>query len=138
MVPGRSAVSVKREAEISQLRAIAAGRVDAVEWSPTERGDLWTGFPALGVAILHCTWEGTPERRVEYGGMVTHASRGVRVGREADSYAALAALARLALDMVGAAARPSGRPALHIVPADAPRVAAGAAHDDRAPLRPAG
>ena len=130
-------MSAKREAEVSQLRAIAAGRVDAVEWSTTERGDHWTGFPALGAALLHCTWE-TSDRRVEYGGLVTRASRTVRIERKADPYEALAALARLALDMSGAAERPSGGPALRVVGADVPPVIAAAAYDGRMPLRPAG
>jgi hypothetical protein len=130
-------VSAKREAEVSQLRAIAAGRVDAVEWSATERGDHWSGFPALGLALLHCTWEGSPDRRVEYGGVVTRASRTVRVERKADPYEALTVLARLALDMAGVPVRPTGERALRVVGTDAVPVAAPD-HDGRPALRPAG
>ncbi len=130
-------MTTKREAEVSQLRAIAAGRVDAVEWSTTERGDHWTGFPALGAALLHCTWE-APDRRVEYGGVVTHASRTVRVERRADPYEALAALARLALDMAGVPeGTTSGGPALRVVGTDAAPVAVPF-YDGRPALRPAG
>jgi hypothetical protein len=133
-------VSAKREAEVSQLRAVAAGRVDAVAWSTTEGGHHWTGFPALGVALLHCTRESAaPDRRVEYGGLATRAGRTVRVEPTADPYEALAALARLALDMAGVPARPpTGGPALlRVVGADAP---APATHDrdGRPALRPAG
>jgi hypothetical protein len=129
----------KREAEISQLRAVAAGRVDAVRWSPTERGHRWTGFPALGVAIVHCSWDVLPERRVEYGGVVTRASRSVTVARDADPYAALAALARAALDMALAAERPPGGPALRVVRPETPSSAAAlrTPHGGGAPLRPA-
>jgi hypothetical protein len=136
MVPGRSTVSAKREAEVSQLRAVAAGRLDAVQWSTTEGGHHWTGFPALGTAVLHCTWE-TPDRRLEYGGLVTRASRTVRVERKADPYEALTALALLALDMAGVPVRPSSGPTLRVVRADAAPVAAPD-DDGRPALRPAG
>jgi hypothetical protein len=131
-------VSAKREAEVSQLRAVAAGRVDAVAWSTTEGGHHWTGFPALGVALLHCTREAASDRRVEYGGLATMAGRTVRVEPRADPYEALAALARLALDMAGVPARPTGGPALRVVGADAPPPAAPHGRDGRPALRPAG
>jgi hypothetical protein len=129
-------VSAKREAEVSQLRAVAAGRFDAVRWSSVEGGHRCAGFPALGVAVAHCVWE-TSDRRFEHGGVVTRASRSVWMGREADPYAALMALARLALDMAGVPARPSGGPALRVVGANTP-LAAGTEQDGRFVLRPAG
>ncbi len=127
----------EREAEVSQLRAVAAGRPDAVRWLRTGEGHHWAGFSALGAAVLRRVWA-TPGRRAEYGGVVTTAGRGAWIERETDPCEALAALARLALDMGGAAERPrpSGGPALRVGGGGAPRAAAGTAYRSPNPARP--